>query len=228
MKKGPFEEVTIAVGIVLLALISVLFLRPHTAVAPSQGSNATSSNAGIQGSSVAIASSGPTHVREVTTVPGEPDLTHKVVYASNLSPGAVTQLKGNIATLRYQLRSDPSQMDLWLSLALNYKIAGDYKAAEVVWLYMARVSPTNAVPYANLGDLYQNFLHNYPAAETNYLMAVGLRPDNIDMYRDLYTLYRYQYKTNTTAAADILIKGLAANPGNADLLQLQGQLSPVQ
>ena len=86
---------------------------------------------------------------------------------------------------------------------------------------MTKASPTNPVAFQDLGDLYQTYKVNYPKAETNYLLAVSLQPTNIDLYRKLYTLYKYQYKTDTTAAADILVQGLKANPNNPDLIKLQ-------
>ena len=37
------------------------------------------------------------------------------------------------------------------------------------------------------------------------------------LYANLYDLYRYSYKTNTTAAADILKQGIKENPQAVDL-----------
>ena len=152
-----------------------------------------------------------------------PDLAHAVIYSPDLSPDAVAALTKGVASTTASLKKNPSQANVWLQLAVYYKIAGDYHAAEAVWVYLTKVVPTNYIAFANLGDLYQNFLKDYPKAEANYLQAVALKPNNIDPYRNLYTMYKYQYKTNTTAAADILAKGLKANPGNPDLLALQKQ-----
>ncbi len=153
--------------------------------------------------------------------PIAPSLNHTVVYTSTLQPEAIDALKKNIASTVTELKKNSSQGVYWLQLGLDYKIAGDYKAAESVWVYITKAFPKNEVAFADLGDLYQNFLKDYPKAESNYKKAIAIKPDYIDYYRDLYTLYRYQYKTDTTAAADILAQGLSANPNNADLLTLQ-------
>ncbi len=70
-----------------------------------------------------------------------------------------------------------------------------------------------------------NFVKDYPKAEDSYTTAISMNANVIGYYQDLYTLYTYLYKTNTTAAADILKEGLANNPGNQTLLQLQQQMS---
>ena len=152
-----------------------------------------------------------------------PNLDHPVNYSTDLSPDVVATLTKDIASTTASLKRNPSQADVWLQLAVYYKIAGDFHAAEAIWTYLTKAAPSNYVAFADLGDLYQNFLQNYPQAETNYLQAIKLKPDAVYVYANLYSLYKYQYKTNTTAAADILAQGLKANPGNPDLLELQKQ-----
>jgi tetratricopeptide (TPR) repeat protein len=123
-----------------------------------------------------------------------------------------------------QLKQDPSQLKLWLTLGSYRKMAGDYEGARDAWEYVAAAAPSSFVAFNNLGDLYMNFLKNYPKAELNYRKVIAVRPDYIDTYRNLYTLYHYLYKTNTTAAADILKEGLKNNPNNPDLLAIQAQM----
>ncbi len=121
------------------------------------------------------------------------------------------------------LRKSPGDFDTWLELAIHYKIAGDYEGAADVWQYVVYAAPSvqRTVALSNLGDLYMNFIKDYPKAEGYYRQALAINPTVISYYRDLYTLYRYLYKIDTSAASDILTEGLAKNPGNADLLQIQ-------
>ncbi|HVZ75668.1 MAG TPA: hypothetical protein VG934_00090 [Candidatus Paceibacterota bacterium] len=152
-----------------------------------------------------------------------PSLSHVVVYSADLPIDARATLATNIASTTANLKLDPSNSRLWLQLAANYKVAGDYHAAESIWIYLTKVIPRNYVAFADLGDLYQNFLKDYPKAEQNYLAAISLKPDDIDLYYDLYLMYSSQYKTGTSAAADIVAEGLKNNPDNPTLVQLQQQ-----
>jgi Tfp pilus assembly protein PilF len=48
-------------------------------------------------------------------------------------------------------------------------------------------------------------------------------PTNPEPYRSLYVLYTYQYKTDTTSAERILLKGIEATPQAIDLTVLLAQ-----
>ncbi len=153
-----------------------------------------------------------------------PSLMGAIIISPSLSPEVVAAIRLQEDTLISQLKQSPTRVDLWLQLGVVRKIAGDYRGAIEAWNYVAAVAPSSYIAFADLGDLYQNFLKNYPLAETNYLEAVKLAPTDIDLYRNLFTFYHYQYKTNTNDALNIINQGLAANPGNAELLQLKSQL----
>jgi tetratricopeptide (TPR) repeat protein len=223
----------LSVGIVLAILLAgtFFFLGPHSASAPGtiatstgQIGSTTTTNLGNGVTVVANGSVGG----EVTVTTSKsitaPSLTKATTFSASLPASQVAQLRADEATTIAALIKNSDQTNYWLQLALDYKIAGDYPGAIAVWTYLTEVTPTNYVPYADLGDLYQNFDVNYPKAEANYLQAIKLNPQDINTYSNLFTLYRYQYKTNTTAAADIVAQGLKANPNNPDLLQLQQQL----
>ena len=113
-----------------------------------------------------------------------------------------------------------------MQLRTNRKIGGDYEGARQAWEYVTKAGQEEirGIAHGNLGDLYMNFLKDYPKAEANYLEAIKINPAFIDYYRTLATLYTHLYKTGTSAAADIIKQGLKANPGNPDLLKLQAAL----
>ena len=73
-----------------------------------------------------------------------------------------------------------------------------------------------------------NFDVNYPKAESSYKAAIAIKPTVVDYYKDLATLYTSFYKTNQGLATAIVTQGLKANPGSADLLQLQASLKAGQ
>jgi tetratricopeptide (TPR) repeat protein len=164
----------------------------------------------------------------VEQVPIEPPTLGAISISKDLPVDVQTILHSKIDAQYTILRKDPTRVDVWLQLGVNRKIGGDFAGAVEAWDYVTAVAPDaiRAVAYGNLGDLYTYFLKDYPRAELNFKQAIALSPQKIDYYRTLYYLYRDVYKTNTTAASDILKQGLAANPGNTDLLQLQS-LSPA-
>lgn len=109
--------------------------------------------------------------------------------------------------------------DLTVLIALGYKRkqVGDYKGAAAAWQYASTLYPKNVVSFNNLGDLYMNFLPNYPLAEANYLKQIGNLASDVNAYRALFTLYSQLYKQGTSAAEDILKKGIAASSKAYDL-----------
>jgi tetratricopeptide (TPR) repeat protein len=221
-------------GVIAVILIGGAVLVFHARQASAPSSMASSTSAGtttavdLGGGLIAHLPAGTTITEAPTNSSNNtvkaPSLNQSVTYSADLSSDAVAILKSNIATLSASLKSNPSQSDEWLQLAIYYKTAGDYTLAEQVWLYLTKAAPSNSVAFADLGDLYNSFIVNYPKAETYYLQAIKLKPDDINTYNNLFLMYRYQYKTNTTAAADLLTQGLKANPNAATLLQLQSQL----
>jgi tetratricopeptide (TPR) repeat protein len=141
--------------------------------------------------------------------------------ATSTSPYTVTTI-----TSTSTLASTTPAFDInyWLQLGLTRKEIGDYAGAIQAWGQVTANEPTNYIAFYDLGDLYQNFDVNYPLAEQNYLKVIALEPNYIDAYNSLFTLYRYQYRIGTSAAANIVSEGLKNNPNNADLLALQAQL----
>ena len=216
---------------ILIVIAAIFIFRSHNATAPSTtaSSTATTATSPQIGGQMATSSNGQVHATGTLTGSAgitPPTLSSAIIIAPNISADQAAQLQTKEQPHISQLKATPTRVDLWLQLGLYRKEAGDYAGAIAAWNYVAAVGPVtiNFIAYGNLGDLYQNFDVNYPKAEANYLAAIKLKPSDVGYYVDLYNLYRYQYKTNTTAAADIVTQGLKANPNNADLLALQKQL----
>jgi tetratricopeptide (TPR) repeat protein len=156
----------------------------------------------------------------------QPSLSRPYIITAELPEDAKTILRSNVEKIVAELKENPEHFETWFELATHYKIAGDYKGAEEIWQYITVNAPANMhyVAWANLGDLYMNFIKDYPKAEEYYKKAIALKSDEISLYADMYRLYRYLYKTDTSAAADILAEGLRSNPGDKDLHTLQDEL----
>jgi hypothetical protein len=223
-------------AVVAIVIIIAAFFIFHARQVSAPSSTASSTSLGtttvdLGNGQVVTLPPGATLHESTSTVTGSaavppPSLSGTINISSSLPADAQTVLRTQETTLIQQLKAAPTRVDLWLQLGVDRKIGGDYAGAEVAWNYVATAGPStiNYVAYGDLGDLYMNFDVNYSKAEANYLAAVKIAPTVIDYYRDLFTLYRSFYKTNTTAAADIVAQGLKANPNNPDLLQLQKQL----
>ena len=221
----------LGIGILVATILAggFLFLRPHSALAPTSATSTSSSMGSTTDLGNGIVATGPSgaKIEIVNNTVAAPSLNGPVVVSASLSVDAQTVLRQSEANLIASLKKDPTRVDLWLQLGVDRKIAGDYAGAIAAWNYVAEAGPAsiNYIAYGNLGDLYMNFQVNYPKAEADYKAAIAIKPDVIDYYKSLFTLYTSFYKTNTTAAADIVAQGLKANPNNPDLLRLQAQLT---
>ena len=232
MDRYTQKWVGLVFGVVVVVAGVLFFMHSRTAFAPTTGGNAQTSGVATTslGHGVSVSAPSGTVVKLIPPASGapivaEPSLSGPIIISTDLPADAGTLLKTKETAVIAALQKDPTDANAWLSLGIDRKIGGDYAGAAAAWEYVAKLAPhsTAYIAYGNLGDLYMNYLKNYPVAESDYQKAIAINPQVIDYYRSLYTLYKYLYKTNTSAAADILAQGLKANPGNADLLQLQKQ-----
>lgn len=154
---------------------------------------------------------------ETTTVQ-EPNLSRPIVFGSTVDAEVRTIISSNVTKIVSDLKTDGERVDLWMSLGMQYKIAGDYEGARMVWEYVGSRAPSDPVSFYNLGDLYANYLKNSALAEKNFKIAIKNNPKNVGSYRALHELYRYNYPANKDLADDILIEGLKVNPSAVDLM----------
>ncbi|MDE1925516.1 MAG: hypothetical protein KGH79_05105 [Patescibacteria group bacterium] len=223
--------VWLGIGIIIAIVLvgGILFLRPHAAVAPTQSTTATTTTAST--TSVYLGNGVTANLPPGATIKivggvNPPSLAGSINIATDLPADAQAALRTQEQTLIGELQKDPTRADLWLQLGVDRKIGADYQGAIAAWTYVAQAGPAsiNYVAYGDLGDLYMNFVKDYPKAAANYKAAIAINPTVIDYYRSLYNLYRYD-DNNLAAAAAIVAQGLKANPNNPDLLQMQQQLS---
>lgn len=149
-----------------------------------------------------------------------PSLDGEIKIASDIPESVRKQLRTNEEILIQKIKKDPLQLDLWIELGNNRRIAKDYDGAIEAWNYVSKVSPTDYVAFNNLGNIYMSILKDYPKAEVNFKQAIAVRADIVDVYRNLFDLYCYYYKTDTNAARSILELGIKNNPKDTDLKSL--------
>lgn len=225
------RNILIIAAVIVAILAGVMYQKTHIAPVTQQTATTTDATelANIDFSKIStttkIGEYTITPLPTGTPAPTAPDYTKPAVYSATVSAEVRTALEAQFVDVRANLSKNKNDLNEWLHLGVLYKTAGDYQAAVAPWTYVAKL-PTNVsyIAYGNLGDLYLNFLKDYPKAEANYKAAVSIKPEVIEYYRGLFTLYRNFYKTNTSAAADIVAQGLRANPNNPDLLQMQSEL----
>lgn len=117
------------------------------------------------------------------------------------------------------VKEHPDFLEGWLELGLFKKILGDYEGARDAWEYAGVIRPFNSVSFANLGELYWKYIPDYPKSEKNFLISIQNKPDDIATYMSLSDLYSYSYVQKKDQADDVLLRGLEANKGNADLMK---------
>jgi len=89
-----------------------------------------------------------------------PPAIRPVIITADLPAEARAAIEKQYAEVKTVLNKDKNDFNAWLSLAVLYKIGGDYRGAEAIWLYATKAWPQSPVPFGNLGDLYQNFLND--------------------------------------------------------------------
>lgn len=146
-----------------------------------------------------------------------PNYTQAIAYDDPIPLNVRNAIESQFAEVSGILAKDPKDFNAWARLGVLHKMAGDYNSAKMLWEYVSRTWPKNTVSFTNLGDLYTNYLKEYPKAETNYLAQIENMPNDTNAYSNLFLLYSTVYKTNTNAAEEILKKGIVANPKAYDL-----------
>jgi len=141
-------------------------------------------------------------------------LSRQVKYSPGLSPEVKRILSERIAALRGSLSKNVLDFNSWMSLAVQYKTAGDYEGAKEVWEYITLFYPGDSIALHNLGDLYHHFLNDFAKAEYYFKRAIDADSTRAINYAALHELYRYSYKRDTALAADILKEGIEKVSGN--------------
>ncbi len=149
--------------------------------------------------------------------PRAPSLDKELSISADLPEDVRSLVVQSVEKLKSELRTDPTNVAAWLDLAIRYKTAGNFEGAVEIWEYLAAAYPTDSVPLHNLGEYYFHTVKDYPKAEQYYLRAIAVAPQFSINYLDLHDMYRYVYKQDTTAAADILKEALTKIDGSQSI-----------
>lgn len=151
-----------------------------------------------------------------------PKLDRPIVFSASVPTEVRASLSANRDKLAANLEKDPSSGADWLDLALQYHSANDYEGARLVWEFLIKALPNDTTAYDNLGKLYHFSLKDYAKSESYFKQSLALKSDSTVPYLELYQLYKYSYKTGTTAMLDILKQGAAKFKENPDFSVLLG------
>lgn len=152
-----------------------------------------------------------------------PSLDRGIQFSASIPEDARMIMRASAAEIIGRLKNDVTRGSDWLDLALLYHAANDYIGARDVWEFLKKVDPNNFVVVENLAKLYHFNLPNYPKSEGLFREAMALDPSSFSPYDGLFELYRYSYKTETSAAVDILKESLVMFPEETRIYLMIGQ-----
>lgn len=199
------------IGVIIVALFQSSFTAPNQTETATTTATATSSK-----DKEVVSSSVDTKKKDVVDL-NIPDYISPIQFSTNIQADVKLALQNAAANLKDKIAADPFDLKSWINLGTVRKIGEDYVGAEKAWIFVTQAAPTDSIAYSNLGDLYDNFLKNYPKAEQAYLTAIKLSPAIESSYINLHVMYANKYKQSTNAAEEILKKGLTALPESIPL-----------
>jgi tetratricopeptide (TPR) repeat protein len=207
--------------IVLIIAGAYLYTRP---AAPAVSGTGTSTPITTTQNGVTTAGGSAT-VTESPQAPQAPNYKTPLVFGADVSADVRALFTNQFNQTVAAIEKDATSFGAWINLGILRKDTGDYQGAKADWSYMAALYSKSTLPTDNLGDLYMNFIKDYPKAESNFKLSLANDPHDINAYQQLVSLYTaYGYK-GTSTALTLLTQGLKDNPNNQTLLQLQAQFS---
>jgi tetratricopeptide (TPR) repeat protein len=207
------KEYIIALCVTVFAVLvgGYFVFNKKDPAAPSGGSASTTAVTTITGGGYAIEQLPVDDIRKLM-----PSLTRTVAYGAGVTPEVKAIVEKSVAELALRLQKDPTQASDWLNLGVMYHAVNDYRGAEEVWIFLTKVIPTDTTAYDNLGKLYHFDLKDFPKAEQYFKRSIAIASTSTTPYIELFTLYRYSYKKDTSAAADTLMAWAKAIPESVD------------
>ena len=149
-----------------------------------------------------------------------PSLDRPVNFPADFSPDAQRLFVDTMAKTKATLEEEPRNVSAWLDLAIQYRMVGDHEGALEIWEYISALYPQEGISLHNIAEYYFHTTKDYAAAESYYLRSISVAPSLSQNYFDLADMYQYVYKQGTSAAVDILKKGIrnVEQPSNVDLV----------
>ena len=166
------------------------------------------SNVGAEFVETTITSTSPLYLNPALK---KPSLNRTIVVPDSYSAQTAKIMKEKIAGLIEALKKDPSSYVNWSDLAMRFKMVGDYRTAEEIWLYLSQAAPRVSDAFINLGDLYAYYFHDNVRAEPMFLKAVAVAPRSLESYNRLVDFY-VTVLNDKTAAVKFLKDSVAKYP----------------
>lgn len=190
----------ILIGIVIVIIVALLgyLAWQERQGAQSPTSTATSTTATPTGTSLNINSgtgattTGGYTITPITsgTAPTPPSYKTPLTYSASISADEQAQDQAQFATDQTTLASDPTNYSAWLGLGILRESTGDYQGAATDWTYITKAYPSDPTAYADLGDLYANYLHENAQGIADYKQAIKLDPTKEEtLYQNLAQIY---------------------------------------
>ncbi len=120
-----------------------------------------------------------------------------IVKDKTLSEDYILRIKKDFDDRVTALQKDKTLFNHWIVLGNDKKFVGDYEGAKDIYVFVGQLRPLNSLSFENLGDLYMNFLKDYPNAEIAFKRAVvNVGTENSSYIRNLINLYHFWNKSD--------------------------------
>ncbi len=137
---------------------------------------------------------------------------------NNLPPSAVELFQARFNETKEALQKNPDAFDSWLYLGVLKKGVADYEGSRDVFIYAGQIRPKSSPPFANLSDLYANFLNEPLKAKEAIETAITNDPNDYNFYLTLAELYRYKIPGKEALYEQTLLEALQKFPDNPNLI----------
>jgi Tfp pilus assembly protein PilF len=155
---------------------------------------------------------------KVTILPSEvkevPEIYRSVVLPEFFKGESRSRMMAKVRTAQDEVSNDKESLNKWFTLGGLYNEIQDWEGAIEIYEFLASDNPQINVLYTNMGTLYHLHLKDYEKSEENFRKALDISTQNQATYLNFYDLYRYSYKTDTEAGANLLKEALVAHPNN--------------
>ena len=216
----------ILIALIILAAGAYAYKISHRGIAgstPSAANNTATTTTTNLSSIQVTGSSGDYTIKQLPVTDSgvvAPDYQAPLVFSSSVSADARAELQKEFAAAEATLKTNATDFASWIALGSLRKMAGDYAGAAADWEYASAIYPTNVVSFSNLGDLYENYLKNYPKAVAAYQKEIVNNPADEDSYRTIFGMYTTVYPQAAPAPENILKAGITNVPKAIDLYVL--------
>lgn len=222
-----------SIGVIALIVLVLLAYFAWKERGGSQVPSTTATSTGISinvGTSTEASSTGGYIVTPIyaTTTPAAaqaPNYKTPLTSSAGISADLWASAEALFATIQTTLASTPKDWGSWITLGALRKETGDYQGATADWKYVTKLYPTDPTAYADLGDLYANYLNQPTQGEAYYKQAIALDPTQEEaFYQNLAQIYIAQ--GDTADAKATLQQGISAQV--VGYQNLQTELNSMQ